>query len=106
MSGWEPPAESQDVGHLHRLVWVTYAESVAGVNVWHWKKGGAAGEWCCGWVPFRGHPWANLFRRTEGFQAWDVVEPSVELLTLSPSIRCRACGDHGLVVRGRWEPSP
>lgn len=29
---------------------------------------------------------------------------SVDPLTLSPSLLCRACGHHGFIRNGRWEP--
>lgn len=29
---------------------------------------------------------------------------SVDPLTLSPSLLCRACGHHGFLRNGRWEP--
>lgn len=31
---------------------------------------------------------------------------SYEPLTLSPSLLCRACGHHGHIRGGRWEPDP
>jgi hypothetical protein len=34
---------------------------------------------------------------------WQVV--SWEPLTLSPSILCRRCGDHGFIRNGKWEIS-
>lgn len=34
---------------------------------------------------------------------WQVV--SWEPLTLSPSMLCRACGNHGFVRAGRWVPA-
>ncbi|MFD1145952.1 hypothetical protein [Saccharothrix hoggarensis] len=34
---------------------------------------------------------------------WDVV--TLEPLTLSPSLLCRACGHHGFVRDGRWVPA-
>jgi hypothetical protein len=34
---------------------------------------------------------------------WQVV--SWEPLTLSPSLLCRACGDHGFIRAGRWVPA-
>ncbi len=32
---------------------------------------------------------------------WELV--SLEPLTLSPSLLCRACGHHGFIRNGRWE---
>lgn len=53
-----------------------------------------------GWVPFAGRAWARLFLNSPDFQSWAVE--SEEPLTLSPSILCRACGDHGFIRNGKW----
>ena len=29
---------------------------------------------------------------------------TAEPLTLEPSLKCRTCGAHGVVVNGKWEP--
>lgn len=34
---------------------------------------------------------------------WDVL--SVNPLTLSPSLLCKACGHHGFIRQGRWVPA-
>lgn len=34
---------------------------------------------------------------------WQVE--SWDPLTVSPSLLCRACGDHGLIVEGKWVPA-
>lgn len=34
---------------------------------------------------------------------WQIV--SWEPLTLSPSLRCTTCGDHGFVRNGKWVPA-
>lgn len=34
---------------------------------------------------------------------WQVI--SLDPLTLSPSILCRRCGDHGFIREGRWIPA-
>jgi hypothetical protein len=34
---------------------------------------------------------------------WTVV--SEDPLTLTPSLQCRACGDHGFVTNGKWVPA-
>lgn len=38
-----------------------------------------------------------------GAPTWDVE--SWEPLTLSPSLLCRNCGDHGFIREGRWVPA-
>jgi len=49
---------------------------------------------CGGSVPLDGSRWAQPGR------SWQLV--SEEPLTLSPSLLCSACGDHGFVREGRW----
>jgi hypothetical protein len=36
-------------------------------------------------------------------EGWDV--PSVDPLTLTPSLQCRVCGHHGHITAGRWAPA-
>lgn len=57
------------------------------------------------------HPRPDGAGRCSGFASvkpawddgWDVV--SLEPLTLSPSLLCRACGHHGFVQNGAWAPA-
>jgi hypothetical protein len=66
----------------------------AGVAYKH--PNGKGGE-CEGWAPFNGYPGG---RDNEG---WDVQ--SVEPLTISPSLLCRACQHHGFIREGKWVPA-
>lgn len=50
------------------------------------------GRWCEGVVHFAGHGM--------GHPEWIVIQ--ADPLTLSPSIRCRTCGNHGFIEGGRW----
>lgn len=55
------------------------------------------GESCTGAITFDG----EVARQIEpGKGRWTVE--SWEPLTLSPSLLCRECGDHGFVRRGKW----
>lgn len=36
--------------------------------------------------------------------SWTLV--SIDPLTLTPSLACRACGHHGHITAGRWVPAP
>lgn len=66
---------------------------IAGADVFHPGCGSPD------FIPFTGRSWA---RRFDGrIEAWDLVSESP--LTLSPSILCRACGDHGFIRNGKWE---
>lgn len=55
------------------------------------------GEECCGAIMFDGHVQRTV--RPEG-PFWKVE--SLDPLTLSPSILCRQCGDHGFIRQGKW----
>jgi hypothetical protein len=65
---------------------------IVGLNEAHKDK---QGNRCMGWVLFAGTAYA------EGMQpAWTVERANP--LTLSPSILCRSCGNHGFIREGRW----
>jgi hypothetical protein len=66
-----------------------------GIQLWHPRPGGPAGQWCVGFVGF------SLVPRREGIRTWrvDAYAP----LTLHPSIRCPTCGASGVIRDGRWE---
>lgn len=34
---------------------------------------------------------------------WDVQDINLETLTISPSLLCMECGDHGFIRNGKWE---
>lgn len=91
------PPDAISIGDGHAIVHAEYKGEPAGVTEWHRK---ADGTWCCGWVPFNGSAWGRGFAGVPGWQGWDVVQR--EPLTLSPSILCRACGNHGFIKNGLW----
>jgi hypothetical protein len=94
-----PPAEATDIGGNHRIEIVYYQGEPAGFNEWHLNKKGA---WCRGWVAFKQSKWGEQFKK--GDVGWNVQVR--EPLTLSPSIKCRACEDHWHMVAGKWSPTP
>lgn len=55
------------------------------------------GSWCGGWVGF-----TNVEGADE--QAKHQLE-SIEPLTVSPSLLCRRCGNHGFIRESRWVPA-
>lgn len=87
-----------DLGDGHQIIFATYDGEVAGGNVMHAPVEGKCGG--NGWVSFEGRKWHNGFNAgtTPG---WKVESDNP--LTLSPSILCRACGDHGFIRNGKWE---
>lgn len=87
-----------DLGDGHRIVFSEYqGEKRAGANVLHPPvEGKCSGQ---GWIAFEGRSWARQFT-SNPIATWKVEQE--EPLTLSPSILCRACGDHGFIREGRW----
>lgn len=86
-----------DIGDGHTMVFASYkGEPRVGANVIH---AAADGSKCEGWIAFAGRSWANSFG-PGAIATWTVE--SDEPITLSPSILCRACGDHGFVRGGKW----
>lgn len=93
-AGMAPPPDALDIGSGHAISFSHYQGEVAGIQDWHVKPDGA---WCVGWVAFRGSAWERGF---QNLTAWDVVQR--EPLTLTPSLLCRTCGDHGFIRDGKW----
>lgn len=58
------------------------------------------GKPCSGYVTFDG----DVQRQVDPTSPKWTVE-SWEPLTLSPSLLCRACGDHGFIRGGKWVPA-
>lgn len=87
-----------DLGDGHRIAFAEYdGERRVGGNVMHPPvEGKCSGD---GWISFEGRAWARSFDGK--LPSWKVE--SEEPLTLSPSILCRACGDHGHIRNGKWE---
>lgn len=86
-----------DLGDGHRIVFSEYEGEIAGGNVKHPPvEGKCSGD---GWISFEGRAWARGFNGK--LPSWTVE--SENPLTLSPSILCRACGDHGHIRNGKWE---
>lgn len=93
-----PPKHAISTGDGFAMAENTYDGEPAGIVEWHRK---ADGSWCRGWVPYSGSKWAAQFSANPEYQSWDVVQR--DPLTLSPSILCRACGNHGFIRNGKWE---
>lgn len=86
-----------DLGDGHTLTWSTYQDDPrAGASVDHLKPDGTP---CAGWISIEGGAWAKSFA-PGSIATWTLEQ--VDPPTLSPSLLCRACGDHGFVRAGRW----
>lgn len=90
-----PPAEAIDIGGGHRIVFRSFEGELAGIDDWHRRPDGS---WCKGWIDFAGSKWVQGFNGA--VTGWTVEHR--EPLTLSPSLLCRVCGDHGFIREGRW----
>lgn len=86
-----------DLGDDHTLVFSEYqGEANVGATIAHKKPDGTE---CGGWIAIEGRSWAKSFD-PGSIATWTITQESP--LTLTPSILCRACGDHGFVTNGRW----
>lgn len=84
-----------DLGDGHMLTLQTLEGEVSACVISHKKKDGTP---CAGFLPFTGRAWARSFDNR--MPTWEVISESP--LTLSPSVQCRICGDHGFVRDGKW----
>lgn len=91
------PYDAIDIGDGHSIKFVNYMGERAALNDYHRRPDGSP---CAGFVPFRGTNYSKQFEGQPNYQAWDVL--STEPLTLSPSLLCRRCGDHGFIRDGKW----
>jgi hypothetical protein len=89
-----------DIGGGHSIRFVEYnGDPKAGLHDYHQRPDGK-GE-CQGFITFEGSAWANEFKtHPTPPPTWKVE--SWEPLTLSPSLLCRSCGDHGFIRNGKW----
>lgn len=83
-----------DIGSGVTITFVEYNNVIVGLNEAHKDKDGNV---CMGFVAFAGEALA------EGRPQWRVERKNP--LTLSPSILCRTCGNHGYIRDGRWVPA-
>lgn len=91
----QPSRDDLDLGDDHVAQFVAYEGEIAGCHIQHKRKDGTL---CDGFVPWKGRAWDRRFAGK--ITAWDLV--SEYPLTLSPSVLCRSCGDHGFVRNGKW----
>lgn len=90
-----PPENAIPIGPDHYVTFVTRRDgSKAGIYEWHRDP---QGQWCAGYILFA-QPHESHTR-----PSWTVE--SEQPLTLSPSVLCRACNNHGWIREGRWVPA-
>jgi hypothetical protein len=90
-----------DLGDNHTITLRRWpGEPVDDASPWHaaaYTHLTPAGQPCSGYITLDVPAMAELWPTVE---RWTVE--SWEPLTLSPSLECRVCGDHGFVKAGRW----
>lgn len=91
----EAMADVIDLGDGHTLTLQRFEGELSACVIAHKKKDGTL---CEGFIPFTGRAWARSFGNR--ITSWEVISESP--LTLSPSVQCRICGDHGFVRGGKW----
>jgi hypothetical protein len=87
-----------DIGHSVVITPVLDREGRIMVNEEHDR---ADGKGRCGGFVMLDVPESEPFRA--GGPLWTVE--STDPLTLSPSLLCRACGNHGWIRNGTWVPA-
>ncbi len=81
-----------DIGHDHYLAYQYRDGQPVGALVWHPHHGRiVAGG--VHWVDVGAGP------------VWDAQHVGEPNITISPSIHCMDCGDHGFVREGKWVPA-
>ena len=88
-----------DLGNNHSFTFVEFRDdSRIGISYYHTTP---EGNTCNGFITFEGGAWANAFDNK--IPSWKVI--SFEPLTITPSLLCKACGDHGFITDGKWVPA-
>jgi hypothetical protein len=86
---WPQDAPWQHLDERHAILPVMLDGVQVGIVEAHINP---EGTWCRGSVPFEGNPHHDTHWRVE----------QAEPLTLSPSILCGRCGEHGWIRDGKW----
>ncbi len=107
MSYDAPDPDGIDIGDDHQIKFFCWAPDrtlnpqyagmpdieKAGCMIWH--KNPKDGSQCCGAINFE-----SMRALVPDRAIWQVQ--SLDPLTVSPSVLCMRCGDHGFIRNGRW----
>lgn len=87
-----------DIGHGVSIEFAEYKGKLVGLHEYHPNKKDPS-------QPCQGFVWFNVETeaRCQGNPTWEVL--SMDPLTLSPSILCLRCGNHGFIREGKWVPA-
>lgn len=96
--------EHVDLGQGHLLSWIVAGEGDGtriGAIIDHKTPAGAD---CAGSVQWADSVWQRQHPESTVNRArWQLER--LEPLTISPSVHCLACGDHGFIRDGKWVPA-
>jgi len=87
-----------DLGdNSHYFEFVQHKDELSGGIAIHNRPD--TGEQCVGgYISFTGHSWAREFDGE--IETWELIQK--DPLTLTPSLLCTVCGDHGFITNGLW----
>ena len=90
------------LGDEHWLNWAvaTREGPRIGAIIFHRRRDGQPGYLGNGWCATTS--WFDREHAPAGRTIWTLQGAPDEHITLSPSIVCVECGDHGFVVAGKW----
>ena len=89
-----------DIGPGHSICFREWKSDVRALLL-H-RHPGKDGCECVSHINLKGSTWNAEFQGHD-IGGWDVL--SWEPLTLSPSLLCRLCADHGFIHEGKWVPA-
>jgi hypothetical protein len=101
---YERREDEFDLGGGCSFTWLTERGQIIGLIEHHPKPAPDSagfdplGFYCGGYVRWDGHPKAKHHLVSGG-------PGDEEHLTVSPSLLCRTCGNHGFIRDGRWVPA-
>lgn len=92
------------LGNDHWLDWIVLEQGGPniGATIYHKPPPGVKGivgdgSMCAGAV------WWDSSVLTDNRPVWTITGAADEHITLSPSVLCRCCGDHGFLRNGKWD---
>lgn len=92
------PDEVIELGDNHTIEFTSYkGDDRAGAIVIHLTP---AGVTCESFISMRGRAWEREFKEGNPIASWELISDNP--VTLSPSLACRVCGDHGFIREGKW----
>lgn len=95
---YEGREDEFDLGSGSSFTWFTSKGQIAGLIEHHPKPGAdAPGLYCGGYIA-----WVAADGITPKHQLISGGPGDEEHLTISPSLLCRTCGNHGFIRDGRW----